>query len=124
MAHHKRRRPKHQRSGCLTCKPHKDERTPKRARGSNARRLQDRIEDLHDEYADAAEEDESVYCVGCGYPMAIGDGAMRSLGDVCAICRATGTFGPEIDVVVCQGDCADCRAGVTTPYPRPIMGAA
>jgi hypothetical protein len=26
MAHHKRRRPKHQRAGCLWCKPHKDER--------------------------------------------------------------------------------------------------
>jgi hypothetical protein len=26
MAHHKRRRPKHQRAGCLMCKPHKDER--------------------------------------------------------------------------------------------------
>ena len=27
--HHKRRRPKHQRSGCLWCKPHKDERRAK-----------------------------------------------------------------------------------------------
>lgn len=27
MAHHKRRRPKHQRAGCLLCKSHKDERT-------------------------------------------------------------------------------------------------
>ena len=27
--HHKRRRPKHQRAGCLLCKPHKDERLPK-----------------------------------------------------------------------------------------------
>jgi hypothetical protein len=27
--HHKRRRPKHQRAGCLWCKPHKDERAPK-----------------------------------------------------------------------------------------------
>lgn len=26
---HKRRRPKHQRAGCLLCKPHKDERTAK-----------------------------------------------------------------------------------------------
>ena len=30
--HHKRKRPKHQRAGCLMCKPHKDE------RGSNGRR--------------------------------------------------------------------------------------
>lgn len=29
MANHKRRRPKHQRAGCLMCKPHKDERMPK-----------------------------------------------------------------------------------------------
>lgn len=27
--HHKRRRPKHRRAGCLLCKPHKDERLPK-----------------------------------------------------------------------------------------------
>jgi len=26
MPHHKRKRPKHQRRGCLLCKPHKDER--------------------------------------------------------------------------------------------------
>jgi len=26
MAHHKRKRPKHQRAGCLACKPWKDER--------------------------------------------------------------------------------------------------
>lgn len=30
MAHHKRRRPKHQRAGCLLCKPHKDERVAQR----------------------------------------------------------------------------------------------
>jgi hypothetical protein len=29
MANHKRRRPKHQRAGCLLCKPHKDERAGK-----------------------------------------------------------------------------------------------
>jgi len=29
MANHKRRRPKHQRAGCIFCKPHKDERMPK-----------------------------------------------------------------------------------------------
>jgi len=27
MAHHKRKKPKHQRAGCLMCKPYKDERT-------------------------------------------------------------------------------------------------
>jgi len=29
MAHRKRRRPKHQRAGCLMCKPYKDERVRK-----------------------------------------------------------------------------------------------
>jgi ribosomal protein L44E len=29
MPHHKRKRPKHQRAGCLLCKPHKDERVSK-----------------------------------------------------------------------------------------------
>jgi hypothetical protein len=40
MANHKRKRPKHLRSGCLFCKPHKDERQPKRKRirHSDARR--------------------------------------------------------------------------------------
>jgi hypothetical protein len=35
MAHHERRRPKHQRAGCLLCKPHKESRfqgTSQRAR--------------------------------------------------------------------------------------------
>jgi hypothetical protein len=41
MAHHKRKRPKHQRSGCLWCKPWKDERQPKRknAKPSDRRRM-------------------------------------------------------------------------------------
>lgn len=30
MANHKRKRPKHQRAGCLCCKPHKDERVAQR----------------------------------------------------------------------------------------------
>lgn len=43
---HKRKRPKHQRAGCLMCKPHKDERLPKSGRGwhlkpSVRRKLQD-----------------------------------------------------------------------------------
>ncbi len=33
MANHKRRRPKHQRGGCLYCKPHKDERAAKATPG-------------------------------------------------------------------------------------------
>ena len=31
VSHHKRRRPKHQRAGCLMCKPWKDERMGKKA---------------------------------------------------------------------------------------------
>ncbi len=38
MSHHKRGRPKHQRAGCLLCKPHKDEREAKKARAGNRRR--------------------------------------------------------------------------------------
>lgn len=39
---HKRKRPKHQRAGCLQCKPQKDEREAKsqRARPSIRRRMQ------------------------------------------------------------------------------------
>jgi len=42
MAHHKRKRPKHQRAGCLLCKPQKDERETKewRLRPSERRRIQ------------------------------------------------------------------------------------
>jgi hypothetical protein len=29
VPHHKRKRPKHQRAGCLLCKPYKDERVKK-----------------------------------------------------------------------------------------------
>lgn len=39
MANHKRRRPKHQRAGCLMCKPHKDERRGKKAKASDLRRM-------------------------------------------------------------------------------------
>ncbi len=35
--HHKRKRPKHQRSGCLLCKPQKDERRKKEPRSKRAR---------------------------------------------------------------------------------------
>lgn len=37
---HKRRRPKHQRNGCLMCKPHKDERRKKEPAPSARRRMQ------------------------------------------------------------------------------------
>lgn len=44
MAHHKRRRPKHQRAGCILCKPYKDERgkgKPDRQKPADRRRLQE-----------------------------------------------------------------------------------
>lgn len=37
MANHKRRKPKHQRAGCLLCKPHKDERRAKQNRKGERR---------------------------------------------------------------------------------------
>lgn len=39
MANHKRGRPKHQRAGCLMCKPHKDERGSQEQKASIRRRL-------------------------------------------------------------------------------------
>jgi hypothetical protein len=41
--HHKRRRPTNQHTGCLLCKPHKDERLPKfiRLKGLNTPRRLD-----------------------------------------------------------------------------------
>jgi hypothetical protein len=38
---HKRKRPKHQRAGCLLCKPHKDERLTKVPKASDRRRMQE-----------------------------------------------------------------------------------
>jgi hypothetical protein len=53
---HKRRRPKHQRAGCLLCKPHKDEREAKRPRSKrllmelyDGRQKPGRMELSHDE---------------------------------------------------------------------------
>lgn len=40
MANHKRKRPKHQRAGCIFCKPHKDERRSKKPPVPVRRRLQ------------------------------------------------------------------------------------
>lgn len=39
MANHKRGRPKHQRAGCLMCKPHKDERGKQEQKASIRRQL-------------------------------------------------------------------------------------
>lgn len=44
MSHHKRKRPKHQRAGCLQCKPAKDERAKKEPKPSDKRKLQDKVE--------------------------------------------------------------------------------
>lgn len=38
MAHHKRKRPKHQRAGCLLCKPHKLTASKKADRARESRR--------------------------------------------------------------------------------------
>ena len=38
MAHHKRKKPKHQRAGCIFCKPHKDDRVKKVPKPSDLRR--------------------------------------------------------------------------------------
>jgi len=46
MANHKRKRPKHQRAGCLLCKPHKDERVRKLGPVSVQRATLDRPADL------------------------------------------------------------------------------
>lgn len=49
MAHHKRRRPKHQRRGCLFCKPYKDERESKsEQKASVKRRTQDDRKEMDD----------------------------------------------------------------------------
>lgn len=64
---HKRKRPKHQRAGCLMCKPHKDERG-KNSIKNHTRQLKklDTIEVLQD---DVYDENECAYCHGetCSY---------------------------------------------------------
>ena len=47
MAHHKRRRPKNRRAGCLLCKPHKANHAAHADRSppSAMRRMQDKLED-------------------------------------------------------------------------------
>lgn len=68
MANHKRGRPKHQRAGCLLCKPYKDE----RVKGQRSvdpvnvrRKLQDDIADLEDEGPALNECDgDCEYCRG------------------------------------------------------------
>lgn len=57
MSHHKRRRPKHQRAGCLICKPHKDERGKN---GTNAQPipLRRREDDDHKQLRDTEHKDK------------------------------------------------------------------
>lgn len=43
MSHHKRRRPKHQRSGCLHCKPYKDERVKSTVGAQTKQELRARV---------------------------------------------------------------------------------
>jgi hypothetical protein len=48
MSHHKRRRPKHQRAGCLLCKSHKDEREAKPQRAFDAEVIREWVIDAGD----------------------------------------------------------------------------
>jgi len=65
---HKRKRPKHQRAGCLMCKPHKDE------RGKNSihtQKLQvQKLDSIDSLVEDVYDENLCVYCHGetCIYP--------------------------------------------------------
>jgi len=49
MAHHKRRRPKNRRSGCLYCKPHKRNKAKDRDTPNAKRRTQDDVKALVEE---------------------------------------------------------------------------
>jgi hypothetical protein len=66
---HKRRRPKHQRAGCLWCKPHKDERSADlREPPAAARRMQESVPALTAEaLSELAARDFPDRC-GCGLP--------------------------------------------------------
>ncbi len=61
---HKRRRPKHQRAGCLWCKPYKDERREKTAQPGDTRRLLVPVDPADPEW-EPVESDEGI---GCGMP--------------------------------------------------------
>jgi hypothetical protein len=45
MAHHKRKRPKNRRAGCLFCKPHKANGAKGKEKAAVLRRLQDKPQD-------------------------------------------------------------------------------
>ncbi len=61
MAHHKRRRPKNRRAGCLMCKPQKANGSKNREHSTVLRATQDDPEDLVDDF-DADEHWCSVDC--------------------------------------------------------------
>lgn len=63
---HKRRRPKHQRAGCLLCKPHKDERVTKVAPASAERRMQPDDGDL--DLKETLSARKNCYCNECWPP--------------------------------------------------------
>lgn len=66
---HKRGRPKHQRAGCLLCKPHKDEREPKTLPANDTRHLQDDggiVEALLDDGHYDFDDDDGCCCVVSG----------------------------------------------------------
>jgi len=80
---HKRHRPKHQRAGCLMCKPHKDERLSKQAaQRPSVRRGQPTAAEIEQEAEDARTQDRPC----SGFPR-------------CCVC------GTE----ACETDCDACR---------------
>ena len=77
MAHHKRKRPKHRRSGCLLCKPQKLTAKAKAAR----RKSRDRALE-HERIADEEAEAIAVERIRSGAPDQAEDGveALKRLG--------------------------------------------
>lgn len=66
MAHHKRGRAKNQRSGCLFCKPHKQNGVNDE-KASVARLVQDKVPDLETDYGLSNDDDENgCQCVMIG----------------------------------------------------------
>lgn len=82
MAHHKRRRPKHQRAGCLFCKPQKDERGPRTPRPSVQRRTQVSPDSMID-FDDTA-DCRGPCCMNDGDPC--GCGYFYTTQDGCPVC--------------------------------------
>lgn len=86
---HKRKRPKHQRAGCLMCKPHKDERGKNSAQAQTLQvKKLPSISELHE---DADNEGECDYCGG----------------ETCVVGCDCGNESIEIDGVTLHLDCAE-----------------